>query len=301
MSGTFVAVDWGTSALRAYTCAADGRILATFRSMGGILNRTETFEARLASALTALEAPPGAAVVMAGMIGSRQGWIEAPYAETPCSVEEITRRLTAVPNALARSIWIVPGLCDSAGPAPDVMRGEETQLLGLIHRRLTNANVCLTGTHCKWARVEDGAIRRFKTYMTGELFQVLCQHSILGRLMPAVEDNEEAAWEAFDRGLASAERGGCLLNDLFAVRTLGLFDRLPAPSLKSYLSGLLIGHEIAAAAPESAGETVTIVGENRLAQNYGRALARRGLAVELVDEAVVVDGLRLVAGVAGIV
>jgi 2-dehydro-3-deoxygalactonokinase len=301
MSGTFVAVDWGTSALRAYSCAADGRILATFRSMGGILNRTETFESRLADALAALQAAPAAAVVMAGMIGSRQGWIEAPYVATPCSVDALARGLTAVPNTLARPIWIVPGLCDAAGVAPDVMRGEETQLLGLIKRGPTASTVCLPGTHCKWAEVEGGTIQRFKTYMTGELFQVLSEHSILARLMPAGEDGEAPHWEAFDAGLVHADRGGCLLNDLFAVRTLGLFDRLPADALKSYLSGLLIGHEIVAAAPASLSQTVTIVGESRLAQRYGRALVRRGLAVDLVGEAVVIDGLRLIAGAAGIV
>ncbi len=300
MSGTFVAVDWGTSALRAYCCAADGRIVAAIRNRGGILNREEPFEVRLAGVLAALQAEPAAAVLMAGMIGSRQGWIEAPYVATPCGVGRLAERLTPVQNTLKRKIWIVPGLCDASGPAPDVMRGEETQLLGLFARGRAAATVCLPGTHCKWVDVDNGTIRHFKTYMTGEVFQVLSDHSILGRLMPELAIEAED-WDAFDRALDHAARGGSLLSDIFAVRTLGLFDQVPASGLKSYLSGLLIGHEIAAATATGQGKPVTIVGESRLARRYARALARQGHAVDLAGEDVVVDGLRFLADAAGLV
>jgi 2-dehydro-3-deoxygalactonokinase len=301
VSGTFVAIDWGSSALRAYCCAADGRILAAIRNNGGILNRAEPFEVRLAGVLAALQAEPAAAVLMAGMIGSRQGWIEAPYVETPCGVARLAEQLTPVQNALKRKVWIVPGLCDPSGPAPDVMRGEETQLLGLFASGRAAATVCLPGTHCKWVDVADGTIRHFKTYMTGEVFQLLSDHSILGRLMPPGLAADADDWDAFDRALDHAARGGGLLSDIFAVRTLGLFDQVPASGLKSYLSGLLIGHEIAAATATGQGEPVTIVGESRLAQRYARALARRGHRVDLAGEDVVVDGLRFLAGAAGLV
>ena len=236
---------------------------------------------------------------MAGMIGSRQGWVEAPYLETPCDGERLAGQLTDVPTSLGRTVRIVPGLCDLSGPAPDVMRGEETKLFGLLSgegRRFET--VCMPGTHCKWARAAGGRILGFKTYMTGEVFGVLREHTILGRLMGGGGSDAEHQ-EAFDQGLAQAGDPDHLLHHLFSVRTLGLFDKLPATALESYLSGLLIGHETRSAGAGTRGP-VALLGDHRLTARYRRALEHLGLRVEDGDEDIVIAGLAAIGRAAGL-
>jgi 2-dehydro-3-deoxygalactonokinase len=297
-----IAVDWGTTSLRAYVVDPHGRILDSNKSGQGIQSRKGDFEATLGGVINALDADDDAPVLMAGMIGSRQGWIEAPYIETPCDVQRIARQLTDVGTSLGRPVKIVPGLCDLSGPAPDVMRGEETKLLGLFGAGEGGRfeTVCMPGTHGKWVAAKDGRILGFKTYMTGEVFGLLCEHSILGRLMPASDAADEADWQAFDTGLARAGDADHLLHQIFSARTLGLFDRLPAASLKSYLSGLLIGHETCAASAGARGP-VALIGDARLAARYERALSKLGVPHERADEDIVIAGLAMVARSAGLV
>jgi 2-dehydro-3-deoxygalactonokinase len=294
---TFVAVDWGTTTLRAYLCSESGQPLATCKLNAGIQSRQGSFEETLREAIAALPAPAAAPVLMAGMIGSRQGWREAPYVETPCDVARLALYLTDVPNTLGRVIKIVPGLADLSGPAPDVMRGEETQLLGLLQRQQRRfTTVCMPGTHCKWVYLSATEILRFQTFMTGEIFQLLCDHSLLARLM---ERGDDPVWPSFDRGLAMAGGPGHLLHQLFSARTLGLFDRLPAQDIRSYLSGILIGHEVCAAAT-AIGGPVALVGDRRLTALYERALARLGIAQERIADDIVVDGLAILARAGGL-
>jgi 2-dehydro-3-deoxygalactonokinase len=235
---------------------------------------------------------------MAGMIGSRQGWQEAAYVETPCNVAQLSQHLADVPNELGRPIKIIPGLCDLSGVAPDVMRGEETQLLGLMQRHGHRfGTICLPGTHCKWVHTRGADILGFKTYMTGEVFQILSTHSLLGRLMT---DAAEDVWSAFDQGLEIADSAGHLLNHLFSARTLRLFERMPASGVRSYLSGLLIGHEIRAATASTAGGPVALLGDPKLAARYQRALSRRKIAHELFEEAIILEGFAVIARSAGL-
>ena len=221
MKNAFVAVDWGTTSLRAYAVDGTGRVTQSIKVERGIQSRQHAFEATLAEALAALPDADGLPVLMAGMIGSRQGWVEAPYVVAPCNVDTLALRLTDVPTSLGRPVKIVPGVSDQSSGIPDVMRGEETQLLGLLLDDARAHLVCMPGTHCKWVRVAAGSIVGFHTYMTGEAFKLFAEQSILSRLMQPNGENDDDDWNAFDRGLDRAAQPGHLLHHLFAVRTQG--------------------------------------------------------------------------------
>lgn len=224
-----IGVDWGTTALRAWRIAADGRVLAARQRERGILKLSGgDFRAAFEDCLGDWHAE-GGNVLMSGMIGSRQGWVETPYAECPADIAALAGALTAVPG-LAR-VWIVPGLSLRDGARRDVMRGEETQIAGAVGEG--SATVVLPGTHSKWARVEGGRIMRFTTYMTGELFELLTRHSILGRLMTGAAEDKDG----FRQGVEAARDGASGLSGaLFSVRSLGLFGDIGPEALSDYLS-----------------------------------------------------------------
>jgi 2-dehydro-3-deoxygalactonokinase len=274
-----LAVDWGTSALRGALLAADGSVIAEQTSAQGLLRIppggwAAAFEAEFSAWLAA---HPGLPCLMAGMVGSRQGWVEAPYCACPAGLADLAAQLCwALPGRVA----IVPGLATEDRGLPDVMRGEETQVLGaLTLLGLDDATLVLPGTHSKWVTVQAGRITGFATHMTGECYALLRRQSILARTLPA----DDAAWvpDAFDRGVARAQTPGGLLHHLFAVRTLALFDRDDGQSLACYLSGLLIGAELRAQALP-AGQAVVAVGSALLTARYQRALAQRGHLVHCV-------------------
>jgi 2-dehydro-3-deoxygalactonokinase len=281
-----IAVDWGTSSFRAYLLGPDGKVREKREAPLGILQLEGAhFSGALESQVGDWEAAGESTILLSGMIGSRQGWSEAPYVECPAGAADLARRLHPV-EWRGKTLWIVPGLVDRSGGVPDVMRGEETQLLGVLPALGAGSHtICLPGTHSKWVRVEDGRIVGFRTHMTGEVFAVLRQHSILGRLMSEGRDDEAA----FDAGVDRAKDAGGLLHHLFGTRTRGLFDDLPSTSLASYLSGLLIGHELSA---EGAGAaTVNVLGAPHLARRYVQALARRGQRAVTLDPDAAVAGL----------
>lgn len=281
-----IAVDWGTSSFRAYRLDADGNVTDRREAPLGILQlKGAHFAGALESQVGGWEADGETIIVMSGMIGSRQGWAEAAYVECPAGAGELAKRLHAV-EWRGKTVWIVPGLVDRTGGVPDVMRGEETQLIGALTALGKGPHtVCLPGTHSKWVRIEGGRITGFRTHMTGEVFAVLRQHSILGRLMADGPDDERA----FAEGVTRARDAGGLLHHLFGTRTRGLFDELPAGSLASYLSGLLIGHELAAeSAPSS---IVHILGAPHLARRYEQALRQLGRAAAILDPDAAVTGL----------
>jgi 2-dehydro-3-deoxygalactonokinase len=288
-----IAIDWGTSSLRAYRLDASGRILDQRRSPLGILNCEGRFEAVLDEQIGGWD---DRLIVLAGMIGSRQGWHEAPYVQCPAGLGEIAAGMVEVqaPALLQRSIWIAPGLCQRASIAaavPDVMRGEEVQICGVLDELGPGTHtLCLPGTHNKWVTVHERRITALRTAMTGEVFQVLRQHSILGKLMQ--QDQHDAS--AFEHGLDAADGSGGLLHQLFGVRTLGLFGELAPEQSASYLSGLLIGHEVRELAPPQSPR-VHIIGSGNLVQLYAQALQRRGIAVQAHDENCAAAGLHRLA------
>lgn len=293
-----IGLDWGTSNCRAFRIARDGSVVETRTSVKGILaveggDFAGTFSALIGDWLAERPAP----VLMSGMIGSRQGWLEAPYVELPAGEAQIAAALAPV-RFEAHTVRIVPGL---VGPGlaggRDVMRGEETQIIGALDAVAEVSGVlCLPGTHSKWVKVENGRIVRFATFMTGEVFGVLRQHSILGRLMEG-DAHDDAA---FDAGIERGRREGGLLHQLFAVRTDGLFAATPASGLASFLSGLLIGHEIRAAHEAFGASRVVLVGAPALAARYSTALAAENLrSVVVAGDVAAAGGLWRIADNAG--
>jgi 2-dehydro-3-deoxygalactonokinase len=284
-----IGVDWGTTSLRAYRIAPDGAVLARLDRPGGILT---VAAGGFAEALTDAIGPWLSAgenrVLLCGMVGSRQGWLEAPYLPCPAGAAELAAATLPLPfpDAEAR---LVPGLTtlDAQG-VPDVMRGEETKLVALAARLGTApALACLPGTHAKWARLEGGRVASFTTHMTGEAFAALSQHTILART--SLEGPEVP--EAFAHGVARAGQPGGLLHHLFGARTLHLMGRLAEAETRSYLSGLLIGHEVAAALAESGARQVELVGAAGLAALYAQALGQAGVVVRSHDPDLVAAGL----------
>ncbi len=232
----------------------------------------------------------GEAVVMSGMVGSRQGWQEIPYVPCPAGLGEIASGMRTVSWQGGRA-WIAPGVtCRDQAGIPDVMRGEETQLLGVIDRLGAGTHtICLPGTHSKWVEITDGRIAGFSTHMTGEAFAVFKAHSILGRMM---KDGVEDAG-AFDAGVRRSRDAGGMLHHLFGVRSRGLFGELAETAAASYLSGLLIGHEIRAAGKGKG--PVHLLCTPQLAQIYGRALDAMGMESSTLDSNAVTRGLFLLA------
>ncbi|MFO1350123.1 MAG: 2-dehydro-3-deoxygalactonokinase [Gammaproteobacteria bacterium] len=308
-TAALIALDWGTTRLRAYLLGMDGTILEARAEPQGIMQGASgdfdgVFSAIVKPWLTRHGRLPA---IAAGMIGSRQGWKEAPYAPCPAGAADIARQLIPVDSAVGIRLWLAPGVSyeDNAG-IPDVMRGEETQILGALPNipRPSRQLFVLPGTHSKWARVEAGRIVWFATFMTGEVFAVLREHSILGRLMVGREPDPAA----FRRGLMlAADRDpahGGLLKHLFSARTLGLFAQLPGAGLHAYLSGLLIGAEIEEAVAclggVGADDVIIIVGTDALAALYHEALTQRGLRAEVGTSTAVVVGLYQIARDAGL-
>jgi len=281
MAARLIALDWGSTRLRAFLLGADGEVLETRQSNDGAsaLHGTDGFAAALAALVGDWRAQqPGLKLLACGMVGSQHGWREAPYVRCPADAADLAGQALQVDEALR----IVPGLVDDKG-GPDVMRGEETQIVGALalHPELgDDACLVLPGTHSKWARVRQGRVTGFATHMTGELFALLRQHSVLARLMPA-DGSSPASPGAFLQGVDAAREDGGLAHQLFAVRALGLFKRLASEQLPDYLSGLLIGHEIAS---ELKGEArrLALIGDPALCARYVQALRHLGQPAPLL-------------------
>jgi 2-dehydro-3-deoxygalactonokinase len=204
------------------------------------------------------------------MAGSRQGWQEAPYCPCPAGFAELGQHLLWLqPGHMA----LVPGLSCLGADAlntPDVMRGEEVQIFGALHMAgRDSATLVLPGTHSKWVQVQGGRVTQFQTFMTGEVFALMSQHSILGKTMDLQGAFDEAV---FLKGVDQSQQSGSVLHQLFAVRTLGLFERLSAAQLPSYLSGLLIGEELRHQTASAHTEPVILIGSETLTLRYTLAL-----------------------------
>ena len=291
-----IAVDWGTTSFRAYRLDAAGVVLEQRSAAAGLLACQGAFEAVLVQQLKGWDDDT---VLMAGMIGSRSGWHEVPYVDCPAGLDEVAAGMLQidVPALPGRRVFIAPGVAQHGGDRPpEVMRGEEVQILGLADRlsgRGTHT-LCLPGTHSKWVRLRAGRIESLRTAMTGELYALLRRHSLLAALMPGVADDGDDA-DAFNRGLAESARDGGLGHQLFGVRTLGLFGALSPAQAPSYLSGLLIGHELRGLLPRRR-TTVHLVGESALLQRYQRALATLAVDAQVHGDASSARGLFRLAG-----
>jgi 2-dehydro-3-deoxygalactonokinase len=238
---------------------------------------------------------------MSGMIGSRQGWFEVPYRRCPVTIESIALGSHCV-SSTDMPIRIVPGI-EGIGisGAPDVMRGEETQISGALSiANIEEGILCIPGTHSKWVNIEDRTITGFSTFITGETYAVLKDHSILGKLFTAPCDDPAA----FLEGVKRADSPGGLLHQLFGVRSEGIANNIKAGKLASFMSGLLIGSEIIEACRTFKGQTpnIYLLATNEMADLYQRALQANQFTATLIDpEKAAAKGLWASARVTGLI
>ncbi|WP_064120348.1 2-dehydro-3-deoxygalactonokinase [Pseudomonas fluorescens] len=324
MLAQLIALDWGTTSLRAYKLAAGGVVLEQRALSSGIMQLPKTpriingrectdgFELAFDEACGDwLDAQPDLPVIACGMVGSAQGWREAAYCETPANVANLGNSLQTVVSLRGTVVHIVPGVIQRSR-LPNVMRGEETQVLGVLQSLPVEAGndllIGLPGSHSKWVEVVDGCITHFDTFMTGEVFAVLSEHSILGRTQ-----QQGAAFDAqaFDRGVqvaqsADGELG--VLSTLFSARTLGLTGELSPTAQADYLSGLMIGHELAALAAAQRRRrnnrnlpSVILIGNAQLCARYSRALDACGFSNVTLAEQATERGLWQLALAAGLI
>lgn len=280
-----IGIDWGTTNLRAYRIV-HGQLAATATGPGIMSVPRAGIPLALHAVIGDWLAQGDRRVLLSGMVGSRQGWAEAPYLPCPADPAALADAAIRISSDLAADIRILPGL-SYGSTVPEVMRGEEVQIAGVLAQTGPDATICLPGTHSKWVQIEAGQVARFHTALTGEAFAALRNHTILGRLM-ADAPHDPAT---FLQGLDRATDPGGLLHHLFGVRTLGLFDQLSPPHAASYLSGLLIGHELAGAIPAG---PVHLVGAPALTQLYAAALQHRDHPAEIVQGDAAAAGLALI-------
>jgi len=278
-----VGVNWGSSNFRAYRIAADGSAIDEYAAPAGVASLDR---AGMAAQIEALAArwPDHGPIYASGMIGSNIGWAEVPYAEAPAGLGEMAEAATPVEIGSAQ-VRIVPGIaCRRAfDDGPDILRGEEIELLGLAELAGVDGLVALPGTHTKWARLKEGRIVDFFTSMSGEMFDRLTTQGLLASIV----EGEASDGAAFLDGVAAGRGRGLGLGTLlFGARARVIRGDLPRADAASYIRGLLIGSEIAdalAVYPGLAGSTVPLVGNGPLCRLYASALASIGVAARLVD------------------
>ncbi len=277
----WVAVDWGTSNLRAWPMRADATPIASFESDQGMGKLSpDEFEPTLLN-LIADHLPEGrkTPVICCGMVGAAQGWAEAPYAAVPCTAPgaEQARRVTAKDPRL--DVYILPGV-KQMQPA-DVMRGEETQIAGYIAQNPDFDGVlCLPGTHTKWVHISAKEIVGFRTFMTGEMFALLAKQSVIRHSVGTDGWDSEAFFEAVADAMS---RPQTLASDLFSLRAGMLLHGTSAEASKARLSGLLLGLELAGARPYWLGQKVVLIGSETLARHYQSALTAQGADATIAD------------------
>ena len=268
-----VAVDWGNSSLRVARIGSDGVVLEERNSERGVLTvPAGTFPDILRETCGDWLNQPGALCLVSGMAGSRQGWQEAPYCACPAGFADVARALAWIePDRIA----LVPGLTYTFLDTPDALRGEEVQVFGAMDLLGLDEGVfVLPGTHSKWVRAWEGRVQSFATFMSGEIYALLRQHSILARTMPGEDGPLEEP--AFLRGVHHAQQARSLLHGAFSARTLALFGDMEPQALPSYLSGLVIGEELRARALH--GKEVVLIGAPALTERYTLGLRSLGCA-----------------------
>ena len=304
MTARLIAIDWGTTAFRAAIADGRGNTLERHETKDGILAATGRFAAVLAAVVGPWRRAHGTLpILMSGMIGSRQGWREAPYVHAPARLDALASGLLAFEAEGVGRVAIVPGVdVRVAGAAPDVMRGEETQIFGaLAGLGIDSGTFVQPGTHAKWVRVEKGAIVGFETFMTGEVYAALSEHTILGRMMEKGAGSEQGFRRGLDASAFEAGTGpGALLNRIFSTRTLGLFNELTPAEAGDYLSGLLIGAEMREGLRRGARDIV-IFGSRDLEKRYRLAADHLGITSRSAATDAAVPGLVAIAKAAGLI
>lgn len=273
---SYIAIDWGSTNLRAWYFR-EGICQEERRSESGVTRLNGRTPAGVFTTVTEGWPVSELPVIMAGMVGSNAGWLNVPYLPCPVSLGEIASRLTRVENRA----WIVPGLSMMQSDNFNVMRGEETQLLGAA-QLCPATHYVMPGTHCKWVKEEAGKIVDFRTVMTGELHHVLLNHSLIGSGLPAQRPDAEA----FSQGLETGVNDRSILSRLFEVRAAHVLGARPRESVSDFLSGLLIGHEaalMAATFMQGQKTPLTLIAGSSLAERYLKALQLIGLSAQLLE------------------
>ena len=274
----FIAVDWGTTNRRAYRLDERGRRLEEFEDPKGVLAiEAGRFPAAAAEIRQRLGDLP---MLLAGMVGSTRGWVEAPYVPCPAGLDHLCQKLSWIePGRTA----IVPGLSSTIGGNWDVMRGEEIQLFGAIDSALIppTSLVCHPGTHNKWIVVDDGQVRHFQTVMTGEMFSLLKSHGILSEFM----SGQVAAEAPFREGVRRGLEQGALTAELFSIRARVLLGALANEDAADFVSGLLIGQDMSVGLKLATGTEMSVMGRPDLARLYEVAAEVAGLSSRTVDGA----------------
>ena len=293
-----IGVDWGTSSLRAFLIGAQGEVLDSVATWEGIMQIPDrNFDAVFDRLVGSFPSNAGLPVVVSGMITSRNGWVETPYVKMPTGPEHLAQSLVRHQSQSGALIHFVTGATTEHISGPDVMRGEETQIIGSAALGLSDGIFVMPGTHSKWVHVALGKIQDFATYMTGEVFASLKDHTILGTLM----EMSDFDLSAFQKGVGAAQdRRANLLHDLFHVRTLPLMGKLKQTETADFLSGLLIGTEIVAALKKNEAKRVTIVGRNDLTDRYEIALQAVGISCQRAPDDIAAKGHFLIAQAAGL-
>ena len=273
MTARYIAIDWGSTNLRAWLYQGD-KCMESRQSEAGVTRLNGKSPEAVLAEVTQNWRDSATPVVMAGMVGSNVGWKIAPYLPVPASFAAIGEQLTPVGD----NVWITPGLCVSRDDNHNVMRGEETQLLGA--RTLSPSSVyVMPGTHCKWVQADAEQIHDFRTVMTGELHHLLLQHSLVGAGLP----EQKTSSDAFAAGLARGIDSPAVLPQLFEVRASHVLGNLPREQVSEFLSGLLIGAEVASMRDFIAHEqTITIVAGASLTSRYQQAFHAMGRDVSAV-------------------
>jgi 2-dehydro-3-deoxygalactonokinase len=284
----FIAVDWGTTNRRAYLIDGDGKRTKELEDHKGVLSvASGGFPDAVAEIRAKLGDKP---LLLAGMIGSNRGWMEAPYVPCPAGLDELAAKLVWAGEREA----IVPGVSYIGDGRADVMRGEEVQLLGAIAAGLVDPMdlVCHPGTHNKWATLRHGKIDRFHTVMTGELYSLLREHSILSDLL----QGEVAANDVFKQATRRSIDDAALSADLFGVRAAVLLGQMKKDDAASYTSGLLIGADIRTGLSIPSGAQIAVIGRSELTHLYATAIAATGReAVEHDGEGCFLAGINEIA------
>ncbi len=286
----WIGVDWGTTFLRAWAISREGQVLAKLSSQDGMAKLAPgEYEAALISLVGGwLNPNKTISIIACGMVGSRQGWIEAPYLGVPClplAPQQLVKPQTTDPRI---DVYVVPGI-KQQNP-PDVMRGEETQIAGFLAMEPDfEGTICLPGTHTKWVRIVQGEIKGFGTFLTGELFSLLSKQSVLRHCVA------EAGWDeaVFLKGVSGAFSNPELFAaDLFAIRAETLIGDLSSQAARSKLSGLLIGLELHGAQKYWLGQPVVIIGESQLSNIYAQALKSKNSAARIINsQDITLEGL----------
>jgi 2-dehydro-3-deoxygalactonokinase len=288
IKAAWIAVDWGTSNMRAWAMSDAGTVLAEACSDQGMgkLAR-DGFEPALLSVISDwIDGPTP--VIACGMVGSRQGWVEAPYAAVPCPSmpDGLIQAPTSHPDL---SVHVIPGIMQK-DPA-DVMRGEETQISGFLARNAGwDGVICLPGTHTKWVHISADEVVSFQTFMTGELFNTIATQTVLRHSIAADGWDDAAFSDGVDVAMARPER---LAARLFSLRAQGLLSGMAGETARAHLSGLLIGAELAGAKPYWLGQQIAVIGDSRLSQLYIKALAAQSVpATQVNANAITLAGLK---------